>query len=171
MEQPNIVSHLLNLSQTVDLIIQHPSVCVTKSNHHPITSLLPTHKALDIGYRGDTQLVDWAGLSVTEGGVLTPVSSGPCGAVTGEGAVSVGTAATREARSCTEREREEYHTVSAILLHSGTNRTTNERKVVLVMIIHYFEPMLESVLQGQWSYIIHSLSFSWLHHGCFILGL
>ncbi len=106
MEQPNIVSHLLNLSQTVDLIIQHPSVCVTKSNHHPIASLLPTHKALDIGYRGDTQLVDWAGLSVTEGGVLTPVSSGPWGAVTGEEAVSVGTAATREAQSCTERERE-----------------------------------------------------------------
>ncbi len=49
--------------------------------------------------------MDWAGLSVTEGGVLTPVSSGPWGAVTGEGAVSVGTAATREARSCTERER------------------------------------------------------------------
>lgn len=82
MKQSNIVSHLLNLSQTVHLIIQHPSVCVTKSNHYPIASLFPTHKALGIGYRGDTQLIDWAGCSVTDGGVLTPVSSGPWGAVT-----------------------------------------------------------------------------------------
>ncbi len=41
------------------------------------------------------------------------------------------------------------------------DNATNERKVVLVMIIHhYFKPMLESVLQGQWSYIrIYSLTF------------
>lgn len=93
--------HLLYFLQVVNLIIQHTGICTLTSrrHNHPHTRHYVTHVTLDICNRGNTCLVQRAWLAITDGSVLTSVTSSTGRAAAREGPIHIGACPSRETRS------------------------------------------------------------------------